>query len=364
MQKIANEHIYCLDSETGIYYRAVGLTNEKELVVYPKYVPMLMGDRGKEPIPYRGVSYPVGSVKLLCSDMKWQSKAVSLKFCNKYHCFLPIANKDRLKLYSAHDYLPLRLVANNDLSIKLKKLLDLYVNNSKTLTIDDFGVDASMLVGMNKSGSDIDLIVYSPQKALESKIVSEILVKSKLIEGPDENSAYFINRRKSYSPLMTKEEIIAWEKRKISYLYQGIKFSIMPKDLKQIDKDKYVHTNQYCAIRFKLKEDVVITDPGYLDLSKTEIEIVWGPKDIKIEKLITFLPSRMGVFLDKNDTIFSIGKLYKIVNKNSYALAQMPWDEEFTKYETRFVTKLEITKLDQLIQSFLNVQFNNNGYTK
>ena len=361
--KAVNEHYYCLDCETGIYYRSVGLTNDREVIVYPKYVPEFFGDRGKEPIQYRGINYPTGSIRFLCSNIKWQSGNVGLKFSKKFHSFLPITNKERVKTYSARECLPLRLHGKGDLSLKLKKLIDLYVQNSTNLTYNDFGIDASMLVGMDRAGSDIDLIVYSHKKAWEAKRVSEILVKRNLINGPDENSEYFINRRKSYSPLMTKEEIIAWEKRKISFLYQGTKFSIMPKDLKQTDGDKYMHTNQYCAIRFKLNKDVVITDPGYLDLSNTDIGIVWGPKKIKVVRLITFLPSRMGVFLNKGDAIFSIGKLYKIVNKQGYALAQMPWDEEFTSYETRFVTKIEITKLDQLIQSFLRVEFDENGYT-
>lgn len=351
-----NDHTYCLDKSTGIVYRAVGLNNSDKLIVYPKYIPSMFGDRGKHMVKYSGVKYPYESVKFIRNKEYWESDNVKLEFNAQFNTFVPTAHKKNVEVFEGRQYLKTRLSSSDSLSIKTKDLIELFCKANKKLAVEDFGSDASILVGLETQQSDIDLIVYSLDKyELVKQTYIGLVTKGKL-DKPLSDREFFISRRSPYSPLMTEEEILTWESRKVSGLFDGTKFSILPKDLEQEDNNVYQPTGQQIVVRFKLKKDVVLFDPGYIDLtnSTNNIEVVWGPKNIDISLLITHRPIRFGTSLTEGDTIFASGDLYRINNTNSFAITQFSWDETFYKYETKFIMKIEHTRLDEVVPAFLS----------
>ncbi|CAG1020949.1 hypothetical protein DOJK_00671 [Patescibacteria group bacterium] len=351
-----NDHLYCLDKITGIVYRAVGLTNDEKIIIYPKYIPSMGGDRGKQIVKYTGVKYPYESVKFVRNKEYWKSENVNLEFSEQFNTFVPTALKKNVEVFEGRKYLKARITSSNELSIKAKELIELFCTANKSLNTNDFGIDASMLVGLETNQSDIDLIVYSLEKYELVKETYKKLVEEEKLTKPISDREFFISRRSPYSPLMTEDEILTWESRKVSGLFNGTKFSILPKDLDQTDERTYTPTGQQIVIRFKLKKDIVLFDPGYIDLKTAtdNIEIVWGPKNIDLSLLLTHRPIRFGTSLVKGDTIFASGDIYKINDTSTFALTQFSWDETFYKYETKFIMKIEHTRLDEVIPAFLS----------
>ncbi|MBP8591396.1 hypothetical protein KBI33_02975 [Candidatus Shapirobacteria bacterium] len=363
-----NIHYYAKDPKTGIIYRTVGYTYLNEVFVYPKYVPDLDGKRGdKGTIKYRGINYPNGSVKFLASNSFLEGSIVNIKFSDLFHTFLPTAGKKDLILYDPTKRLLERIRSGEDRNILLRNLV---VNLSKEtgISINNFGLDASMLVGMDKEGSDIDLVVYGRDNANVIRNFWEKIDANNKCElmKPKENAEEIVKRRMSYSPLMTEEEIILWEECKISGYFKGVKFSIMPIDILGRYQYEYIPTGQFMGIRVRIESDEILCDPGILDLTHHSVKVVYGPPDCFLRQFITFLPSRMEIFLKKGDNIFIIGKVYAIVqrnNKTSFAVAQFPWDDRGYRGESYFVTKKEKCNLAHMIPTLLGLDFNDNNFT-
>jgi hypothetical protein len=57
----------------------------------------------------------------------------------------------------------------------------------------------------------------------------------------------------------------------------------------------------------------------------------------------------MGVYLREGLLLFTLGKLYKIEGRNSYAITQFVWDDEFDYFKKRYVTKIEERCFDKLV---------------
>ncbi len=365
---MSNIHYYAQDPETGIIYRTVGYTYLDELIVYPKYIPDLDGSRGQEIIKYRGMNYPNGSIKFMASNSFLESSVVKIKFSDRFHTFLPIAQKNKLILYDPTKRLLERIKENSERGRMLNNLVS---NLSKASGIgkNNFGLDASMLAGMDKRGSDIDLVVYGKEKA---KAVRGFWEKVKSgnkysITKPSGNSKAIVKRRMSYSPLMTEEEIILWEECKISGYFKGVKFSVMPIDCNGKYHYRYLPTGQFSGIRVKLKKNAILCDPGILDLREHEMEVLYGPSSCLVEQFITFLPSRMGIFLKKGDQLFVTGKIYALAgedNITNFALTQFPWDDKSYRGESYFVAKKEKCDLAHMIPALLGLEFNSSHFTE
>jgi len=366
---MGNIHYYVQDPETGIIYRTVGYTYLDELIVYPKYIPDLDGSRGQEVIKYRGINYPDGSIKFMASNSFLESSVVKVKFSDRFHTFLPIARKNKLILYDPTKRLLERMKEDSE---RGKILKDLVLNLSKASGIEknNFGLDASMLAGMDKRNSDIDLVVYGKEKAKALRSFWEKVKSGNKysITKPSGNSGAIVRRRMSYSPLMTKEEIILWEECKISGYFKNIKFSVMPIDCNGKYCYHYSPTSQFSGIRVKLKRNAILCDPGILDLREHEVEVLYGPSTCLFKQFITFLPSRMGIFLKKGDQLFITGKIYALIegdgsNINSFALTQFPWDDKSYRGESYFVAKKEKCNLAHMIPALLGLEFNSSSFT-
>jgi len=276
-----------------------------------------------------------------------------------------MAKKQNLKLYDPYTEMITRFHANDSLSIKMRQLVQL-LSKKTSVPIKYFGLDASMLAAMDQKKSDIDLVVYGKKNAWLVRKAYENLIEdnNSKITSPLKMAKTIIKRRRSYSPLMTCKEILEWEMSKISGYFMKTKFSVMPININGKYKTKYIPTNQFGAIRVKLKDSEIVCDPGITDLSRHEVSIIYGPDNITINQYITFLPSRMGIFLKKGDTLFIIGKIYKTTSNNStFALTQFPWDDSDSTGRSYFVTKKEMTNLQHLIPSLFGLNLNSNCYT-
>lgn len=361
-----NIHYYVQDPETGIIYRTVGFTSQEELIIYPKYIPDFDGTRGEKLIKYKGINYPNGSVKFLASGGTFQSSIVKIKFNAIFNTFVPMARKKDLVLYDPFIRLNERLRQDSDSSIQLRDLV-LFLANNSGVDIVFFGLDASMLAEMDKDVSDIDLVVYGKENGWKvRKLWENVLSKGGAgFSRPEDTTNATIQRRQAYSPLMTEEEIFLWEKCKISGYFKGKKFSVMPVDQDGNYKTTYYPTGQMAGIRVEIKKDEVVCDPGIINLENHSVDIIYGPKNIMIEEYITFLPSRMGIFLKKGEKLFIVGKLYTLEKLNKtykFALTQFPWDDNSHLGESYFVTKKEKCNLQHMIPSLLGLKFNNNYF--
>lgn len=350
-----NDHIYCLDLESGIIFRAVGLTHRDYLIVYPKYFPDVEGERNLSGRKYKGLRFPTESVRFLNESMDWQTKNVGWHYSKTYHSFVPGTNRNKVKVFGAREYLPARLSHQNPLRAKTGELLKVFCGNSHHLTIDDFGIDASILVGLDNDASDIDLIIYSTQKAGFAKEAFQELEGLGIISGPNNNPEFFLERRRPYSPLMSDSEILLWEKAKMSGTFMDTKFSIMVKNLNETDNNRYLDTNQFVAIRFTLNQSLFVCDPGYIYQKHWKnLEILFGPKNIKVKMIITHLPEKMGAFLPAETTIFVVGKAYRIAGSYDFAVTQFIWDDEPVYFRKRFVMKIENAEGNYNIGQLIN----------
>lgn len=362
-----NTHYYVKDPESGIVYRSVGYTYESDLIVYPKYIPSFIGKRGDSAIKYQGVNYPSGGVKLLASNGVINTSVVKVRFNSAFHTFLPMAQKRDLVLYDPLETMHARFIDETPRSQRMKALVQLLSADSG-VGLDNFGLDASMLAGMDKEGSDIDIVVYGKENALKVRNVWEMVegTSPNGLSKPIDNSTQIVQRRMAYSPLMTEEEILLWEECKISGYFEGVKFSVMPIDTYGRYDREYVPTGQFGAIRVQMNQDEMICDPGILDLRHHKVDVIYGPDDIRIDQFVTFLPSRMGIFLKKGQSLFILGKIHATsLDKKgtSFAITQFPWDDRSHMGESFFVAKREIVNLQNMIPSLLGLNFSNTYFT-
>lgn len=362
-----NIHYYLKDPNTGIIYRTIGYTYPDELIVYPKYLPSFTGARGESMIKYQGINYPGGAVRYLATTRLSDNSVVDIRLNHTFHTFLPMADKNKVSLYDPLIVLKERLAENIPRSSLMKELILLLSEISK-VGLDSFGLDASMLVHMDKEGSDIDVVVYDKDNAQKIRSAWEGIsaVNEYNLTKPSDKNEAIVSRRKAYSPLMTEEEIITWEERKISGYFKGIKFSVMPVDSDAKYSCEYISTGQFVAIRVTLKSDEILCDPGVLNLKEHSVDVIYGPKNININQFITFLPSRMGIFLKKDDSIFILGKAYaESVNgsDSGFALTQFPWDDRSYFGESHYVAKIEKVNLQHMIPALLGLEFNSNYIT-
>jgi len=354
-----NDHLYCLDPHTGIVYRTVGFTDKEDLVLYPKYVPSVDGVRENHNIRYRGIHYPTGSIRYLATYNFARKGCVDFCYSPYYNCFLPQGKKKELTLLKPREVLLKRIDEDKNLINLAKELMEILGD------VKDFGLDASMLACLECNDSDIDMIVYGKEASLKARACYLNALKKKKISSVYENSESIIRRRVSYSPLMSNEEILLWETKKISSLYKGVKFSFMPIDPDGSTDFELIPTNLDMAIRVILAEDKIVYDPGVISLDKDSVENVYGPRSITISKIFTYLPSRMGVFLSKGDIIFVTGRVYMKKEKEaiSYVLTQFPWDDNFFSEGSKFVMKIEQIKLDNLVPRLLGQEFKETDFT-
>lgn len=367
MTKSSNIHYYVRDPATGIIYRTVGYTYLQNLLVYPKYIPSVSGTRGENALKYQGINYPSGSVKYQASTYFSENANVKLELNETFNTFLYTADKDNLELYDPTITLQTRMSEDNPRATLLKELMDVLTKETK-VELKVFGLDASMLVHMDKEGSDIDLVVYGKENAQKVREFWDKLPtnNAKGFKKPLDERETVVSRRRGYSPLMTEDEIIEWESRKLSGYFKNTKFSVMPVEPQAKYKNEYVSTGQFAAIRVKMKSDEIICDPGVLDLDAHHVKIVYGPQNIKINQFVTFLPSRMGIFLRAGDTLFILGKIYAMKISGSlvgYALTQFPWDDRSYLGESHYVAKIEKVDLHNMIPALLGIEFDNRYFT-
>ena len=333
----------------------------------PKYIPSVSGTRGEQTLKYQGINYPDGSVKYQASSHFSAHANVKLELNETFNTFLYTADKEKLELYDPTTTLQKRMVEDNPRTALLKKLIDLFVAETKT-TPEVFGLDASMLVHIDKEGSDIDLVVYGKDNAQKIRdFWSKLPPQNKFgLRKPTDERETIVSRRRGYSPLMTEDEIIEWESRKVSGYFEGTKFSVMPVDPQARYTCEYVSTGQFAAVRVVLKKSEIVCDPGVLDLDLNEIDIIYGPQNIKINQFVTFLPSRMGIFLNAGDVLFILGKIYAMKVSGSligYALTQFPWDDRSYLGESHYVAKIEKVDLRSMIPALLGMEFDNRYFT-
>jgi len=348
MRNYKHTLFYARDKE-GTIHKSIGYTVTNEVVLAPKYVVDMTGDRIVGSQRYTALNFPVQSFQIVYADER------KLKFSNLYGQFLPIFNRNEVDIFDPKLRLQERISEKSLHMQTIKKLLGVY-SSFTNLGISDFGLDASLLCGLEKNSSDIDLLIYGAEKAMKCFFAIEKMKYAKCIESAAEERELYLYRRQPYSLMMTDEEILRWESRKISFVFDNIKVSVLPiNDSMECVNYKYIPTGQFVSIRGYISKDQVVFEPG--DIKFDKCDVIYGP-NINIREIHTIIPVRTGVFLKKGDKIFATGMVYKKTSKDTeeYVLAQFPWDyyKFYKKTGIAFIIKIDLSQLsDNLYTNIL-----------
>lgn len=332
---------YAKDKENNIH-KSIGFTTTNEIILAPKYIPDIAGDRTSRNKKYTALNFPFQSFQLIYSDEK------KLKLSEIYGQFLPIFNRDEINIFEPQARLQERISENNNHMSKVKKLLEIF-NNIANLEIPNFGLDASLLCGLEKDSSDIDLLIFGVKNTLECFSATQKMKRLKYIKSSIDERELYLYRRQPYSLMMTDEEILYWESRKISFLFKNTKVSILPIDnsISSIDY-KFISTGQFVAVIGYITQDQIVFEPGDIKISNSKV--IYGPQ-VNINQIHTIIPVRTGVFLKKGDKIFATGIIYRKIskNKNEFVLAQCPWDyyKFYKKTGVAFIIKIDLSQLSE-----------------
>lgn len=334
-----NTLFYAID-KNGVIYKSVGLTDREVAILAPKYILDVAGDRIRHGKKYSALHFPQQSFQLI------NSSSHELIFDKCYGQFLPLKNKSEVGILYPREILTKRLNENTKHMKVVRSILKFFSEGS--IKIENFGLDASLLCELEKESSDIDLIVYgdtAAKKCLE--LLNVLKDKEKGVEDAYERRELYLYRRQPYSPLMSDEEILFWERRKIGGMYNGIKFSVLPINEDAVTDFEFSSTNMFCAIKGVSSVNQIIYEPGEIALE--DLEIIYGP-NISLDRIYTIVPVRTGVFLKKGDKIFATGIIYrcKRPSETSFVLAQFPWDyvNFIRRTGTAFIIKIDLTTND------------------
>jgi hypothetical protein len=210
----------------------------------------------------------------------------------------------------------------DDESIQLntvRKMFHLFKKEITRFEIKKMGFDASLQCRLETPSSDIDLVVkdadlYTKLHELISNHHEFELFSSKVVD-----------RRGAYSSFSSTNELIAFENRKISFLFKEIKVSILFTE--KIEIGEHLNTTgSFIFIKSKPCLDKSIGEPSLVKLSN--VEVIYGPtlstkKDVFY---LSVLPTRTGFLLKKEDTLFITGVIYTGRKTGNIYISQFPWD--------------------------------------
>ena len=224
----------------------------KALKEHPEYLP----PRGESEIPYHLV--PVGRIKRIF----YPKKRV-----------LEIMNN-----------------AADDLEIKARRLIKIF---SKEIPIEKIGVTGSILIGVHRPDSDIDLVIYGRKNFMLARDLLKKLIRGGIIDQLDEKEwegAYRKRVGNKDPDYYTFEEFLQHEKRKFNKgVISGTKFDILMV-LDDDEEDKAGKEKGWRKIG-KIKLQGVVEDDSYA-FSYPARYGIWSIEGIR--ELISFTHTYMG----------------------------------------------------------------------
>ncbi|MFW9821432.1 MAG: hypothetical protein ACFFE4_00765 [Candidatus Thorarchaeota archaeon] len=237
-----------------------------------------------------------------------------------------VSNNDIKKIYTPRNCFK-ELIEKNTLSVteeNSKKLCELFVNEGN-IARDSIGITGSLMVGLNKDDSDIDIIIYGTERSIKfQENLKHLIMKSDQIRmyNQEEYKAHYKWRVGGSD--ITFEEFMRSEQRKLHQgKYQGIDFFI------RYIKSSSDWKGQFYDYQYKnygrIKAEVLITDSkdsiftpcSYNVETKKILDKNSSLNDVSQQEIneISSFRARFCEQAKKGETFIVEGKLEKVVFK-------------------------------------------------
>lgn len=301
---------YFLHKESGDIYKGIVIDNL--ITGYVKYKKVeYRTERKNENGYYLHYYYPFEGYN------KWQTK--DSQYFEPFDLFLPRFRAEDFEEIPQYTTLEKRW---DDDNLQMGLIRDMFAIFKKEIADFDrskMGLDASLQCYLETPSSDIDLVVKDGE--LYRKLYNLISAHDRF----EMFSANVVDRRGAYSSFTSTQELITFENRKISYLYEGVKVSILFAD--EVELPEYLnYTGSFVFIKAKPGVFKSVGEPSLVDLHN--VEVIYGPKfdaDKKV-KYLSVLPVRTGFILNKDDTLLITGFAYIGRETGDIYVSQFTWD--------------------------------------
>ena len=301
---------YFLHKETSDIYK--GIKVDQLVTGYVKYKKVeYRTERKNKDGYYLHYYYPFDGYN------KWPSN--DSEYFEPFDLFLPKFSSNELIEISQRDTLKDRWDDSASQMCLIRSMFDVFDKDIADFSRDKMGLDASLQCYLETPSSDIDLVVN------DANLYRELYDLISAHEAFDMFSANVVDRRGAYSSFTSTSELINFENRKISYLYEGVKVSILFTD--EIDLPEYLnYTGSLVFVKAKPGINKSVGEPSLVELK--DIEVIYGPKLDPKKKInyLSFLPVRTGFILNEDDTLLITGMAYIGRTTGEVYISQFTWD--------------------------------------
>ncbi|MHA2128256.1 MAG: nucleotidyltransferase domain-containing protein, partial [Promethearchaeota archaeon] len=155
---------YIETKKTNLIFDVKGLLHPNDRkICFLRFYPHPEGDRIKSGIKYKKVynlDERYSLLRKLYSKYIFYSKELDIEIQGVF-------NNDINKIYTPRDCLQSLFEKKNPSTIEecSKKLCELFINKGN-ISEDSLGITGSVMVGLNKNNSDIDIIIYGTESSL------------------------------------------------------------------------------------------------------------------------------------------------------------------------------------------------------
>jgi predicted nucleotidyltransferase len=325
---------YFVDRGTKDIYKGIKVNNLITGYVKYKSVEYKTERRNKDGY-YYAYAYPFESYA--------KSRVGEREFFRPFNLFLPKIKARDVDEISQTEVLRQRLEDDCSQMALVRKMFGIFEKRVKGFDSSVMGLDASLQCRLEAESSDIDLVVRDAE--LYRKLFSFIT--------SDRNftmfSANVVDRRGAYSSFMTTKELDYFESRKLSFLFKGVKVSIIFSEIVNLP-EPLISTNSLIFVRSRPGVGKSVGEPSLVDLGS--VEVIYGPR-LNCTKIyyLSVLPVRTGFILRKDDTLYVMGIIYVGEKTHNVYISQFTWDycQLFSEHNIALNTYLRISDDDKKI---------------
>lgn len=308
-----------IEDINGVIFDVKGFEHPPgKVVAFPRYVPNPEGDRGRNNKKYSKIYGLSDRYKFLQNTLRRY-----LVYDDVFDTLMCEVPRDKIiKHYKPKEALK-KLIYNFDrlseIERKALKMVLLIIYESG-LTLNDIGISGSIMVGLHKKDSDIDIVVYGTKKSYDAIIaLKNLFLKNVLKKYDIKGYKRLYKFRKAYKT-MDFEVFMRHEERK---LFQGIfedkeffiRFVKNPKEIHPYGYYKYKNVG-YVRIKARIIDDSesIFTPVKYFidNITILQADLLENIDTSKISEIVSFR-GRFCQQAFKNENIIVQGKLEKMI---------------------------------------------------
>jgi predicted nucleotidyltransferase len=307
-----------IETQAGLIFDVKGLVHPPDrIIAFPRFVPNQAGERRNDEKSY-GKMYSLAErfkflkqafPQYLIHDTVFDETLCEVPFCDVGRQYKPAEKLQQLLSSKCLDTL-------ETLALQLAESL----KNEANIELDMVGVSGSILVGLHKTDSDIDPVIYGSRNCRKVRDALQSLLKTN--SSPfkpyyrEELKALFDFRSKD--TMIRFEDFVRTESRKdLQGKFHGADYFVrFVKDWNEV-KEKYGDVHYVNVGYAKLRATVVddsesIFTPCSYKLSN--VQILEGPKAEPIEEIASFR-GRFCEQLRQGETVVAQGKIERVIDR-------------------------------------------------